>query len=85
MLYCIFVLCVIDDEDKLEEYIKNYFKYREVRKYFLKVGKCFEVDFVYLYWDGDRVNENVYFKKFNKEEFMKIWIERRKKDGKNRF
>lgn len=61
MLYCIFVLCVIDDEDKLEEYVKNYFKYKEVREFFLKVGKCFEVDFVYLYWDGVRVNENMYF------------------------
>lgn len=84
MLYRIFVPCATDDEDKLEEHVKNYPKYREARKHLLKAGKRPEVDLVYLHWDGDRANENVHFKKLNKEESMKIWTERRKKDGKNR-
>lgn len=80
MLYRIFVPCATDDEDKLEEHVKNYPKYREARKHLLKAGKRPEVDLVYLHWDGDRANENVHFKKLNKEESMKIWTERRKKD-----
>lgn len=62
MLYRIFVPCATDDEDKLEEHVKNYPKYREARKHLLKAGKRPEVDLVYLHWDGDRANENVHFK-----------------------
>lgn len=79
MLYRIFVPCATDDEDKLEEHVKNYPKYREARKH----GSAPRLTLC-TYTGMDRANENVHFKKLNKEESMKIWTERRKKDGKNR-
>lgn len=72
MLYRIFVPCATDDEDKLEEHVKNHPKYKEAREPLLKAGKRPEVDLVYLHWDGVRANENVHFKKLNKEEYENL-------------
>lgn len=84
--YCSLCHFQTDDEDKLDDHVKNYAKHREAREALLKAGKRPEDDHVYLHKnrDGVRATEDMHFEKLSKEESMKIWAERMKEEGKNR-